>query len=294
MEKVLRDRKAILLFILPGLILYTAFVTFPVLWSVYYSFYEGMPGFANWTFKGLGNYVKLFSDKNFTNAFSVNLRYMAIVMVGQVCIGLMLSLRFKFWVKRAASLVRTIVFFPVVLPVVAVAQLFSKIYEIQPHYGLLNSLLAGIGLEGLVQPWLGQASTVLGALCGMDIWTALGFYAIILYGALLDIPEDIIEAARIDGCHSFQLFSRILLPQLQPMLVTCFIFSFTGTIKMFESSLALTQGGPGGAARSLSMYMYDTAFTYQKTGYASTVALIILLLCLVCSAIIRRFYRKDL
>ena len=93
---------------------------------------------------------------------------------------------------------------------------------------------------------------------------------------------------------SFQLFSRILLPQLQPMLVTCFIFSFTGTIKMFESSLALTQGGPGGAARSLSMYMYDTAFTYQKTGYASTVALIILLLCLVGSAIIRRFDRKDL
>ena len=79
----------------------------------------------------------------------------------------------------------------------------------------------------------------------MDIWVAVGFYAIILYGALLDVPEDIIEVARIDGCKPHQQFLHILLPLLVPILVTCFIFSFTGTVKMFESALALTGGGPG-------------------------------------------------
>ena len=121
----------------------------------------------------------------------------------------------------------------------------------------------------------------------------MGFYAIILYGALLDIPGDILEAANIDGCNAWHLFRQILLPLLKPILLTCFVFSFTGTVKMFESALALTKGGPGTATTSLSMYMYNTAFSYQKTGYASVIALFIFLLCVFGSRIIRAFDRKD-
>ena len=223
----------------------------------------------------------------------VNVRYVAMTTFGQVTFGLLLALMFKFWVKKHGSSIRTIVFFPVVLPVVAVGQLFTKIYEIQPYYGLLNSLLQGLGLENLVYPWIGKADTALGSLVAMDIWTAMGFYAIILYGALLDIPGDILEAANIDGCNAWHLFRQILLPLLKPILLTCFVFSFTGTVKMFESALALTKGGPGTATTSLSMYMYNTAFSYQKTGYASVIALFIFLLCVFGSRIIRAFDRKD-
>ena len=151
----------------------------------------------------------------------------------------------------------------------------------------MNSLLDAVGLPQLVHAWIGEASTALGSLCAMDIWTAIGFYAIIFYGALLDIPQDVIEAARIDGCRAIPLFRRVLAPLLRPMIVTCVIFSFTGTVKMFESSLALTGGGPSGATKSLSMYMYDTAFTFSRTGYGS--ALIIFLICVFGSGIIRKF-----
>jgi len=276
----------------PGLILYTCFLIVPVIWSFYYTVFDGSPG-IKWEFCGLDNYIKLFSDKQFFQALIVNCKYIAIVMSGQMILGLALALMFHFWLQHCKSLVRTIVFFPVVLPVVAVAQLFTKIYEVQPHYGLLNSVLANIGLEKYVQAWLGQESTALGSLSAMDIWTSIGFYAIIFYGALLDVSQDVIEAARIDGAKAFQLLRFILLPLIRPIVVVCLIFSFTGTVKMFDSALALTGGGPSGATKSLSLYMYNVAFTYSKVGYASIVAIVVFLICVIGSYFIKKL-DKDI
>ncbi|MFR4301376.1 MAG: carbohydrate ABC transporter permease, partial [Blautia faecis] len=140
---------------------------------------------------------------------------------------------------------------------------------------------------------IGQSSTALWALCVMDIWVAMGFYSVIFYGALLDISDDILEAARIDGCGGWQLFKNILLPLLRPMVITSLVFSFSGTVKMFESAMALTKGGPGSATKSLSMYMYDVAFTYNKVGYASVIAIVIFLICVVGSLVINKFDVKD-
>lgn len=288
MKNVLGNKKAITLFVLPALILYTAIVMLPVVWSLYYSLYSGSPG-LKWEFTGLKNYQTLFKDKNFRDALTVNLKYIAFVMMGQVGFGLALALLFRFWLVKFKNIVRTLVFFPVVLPTVAVGQLFVKIYEIQPNYGLLNSLLHNIGLSQLVQPWIGQASTALGSLIFMDIWVAMGFYAVIFYGALLDIPSDIIEAARIDGCSAWNMFARILSPLLRPVTITSLVFSFTGTVKMFESALALTKGGPGNATKSLSMYMYNVSFSYSKVGYGSVIAVFIFLLCVFGSRIIHKF-----
>lgn len=292
MKKVLENKTAIAVFIVPAFILYSVIVILPVLWSLYYSFYAGSPG-LKWEFCGLDNFFRLFSDKNFKASLIVNLKYISVVMLGQVGMGLLLALLFCFWLKRFKNIIRTLVFFPVVLPTVAVGQLFQKIYEIQPNYGLLNSLLDSLGLTNFVQPWIGQASTALGSLCVMDIWVAMGFYAVIFYGALLDIPGDVIEAAKIDGASGMSLFRYILGPLLRPMIITCLIFSFSGTVKMFESATALTNGGPGAATRSLSMYMYNVSFTYNKVGYGSVVALFIFCLCVFGSSIIRKFDSKE-
>lgn len=292
MNKVLGNKKAISLFVVPALIVYTIIVMVPVIWSMYYSFFSGSPG-LKWEFAGLDNYVRLFKDKNFLNSLMVNCKYVVVTTIGQVGMGLLLALMFKFWLKRCKTFVRTLVFFPVVLPTVAVGQLFAKIYEIQPNYGLLNSLLDSLGFKNLVQPWIGQSSTALWALCIMDIWVAMGFYSVIFYGALLDIPDDILEAARIDGCGGWQLFKGILAPLLRPMIVTSFVFSFSGTVKMFESAMALTNGGPGSATKSLSMYMYDVAFTYNKVGYASVIAIVIFLICVLGSFVINKFDVKE-
>jgi len=293
MKKVLGNKTAIALFVVPALVIYSGIVIVPVLWSFYYSFFSGSPG-LKWEFSGFNNFVRLFMDSGFFDALKVNLKYISIVMIGQVGLGLGLSLVFYFWLKRFKNTIRTLVFFPVVLPTVAVGHLFQKIFEIQPNYGLLNSLLDSIGLSSLVRPWLGQAATALGCLSVMDIWVAMGFYAVIFYGALLDISSEVMEAARIDGANGWQLFKRILVPLLRPMIITCLIFSFSGTVKMFESAMALTNGGPGNATRSLSMYMYDVSFTYNNVGYGSVIAIFIFLLCVVGSRIIRVFDKEQL
>ena len=293
MKKVLGNKKAIALFVGPGLVLYVGLVIIPVIWSLFYSLYSGTPG-LNWKFSGFSNYQKLFLDSKFKASLIVTLKYIAMTMMGQVVIGLALALLYRFWLKKFKNLIRTITFFPVVLPIVAVGQLFRKIYEIQPNYGLLNSLLDSIGLKDMVQAWIGQASTALGCLSVMDIWVSIGFYAVIFYGGLLDISDDVIEAAKIDGANSWKLFRCVLFPLLRPITITCLVFSFAGTVKMFESAISLTNGGPGNATTSLSMYMYNVAFEFHNYGYGSAIAIVIFLICILGTQIIKRFDVKEM
>ncbi len=292
MERLLRDKKAILVFVLPAALIYLFSVFIPIIWSAYYSLFSGLPG-INFKFVGLSNYLKMWGDRIFLGAFRMNLAYVAIVVTGQVGLGLLLSLLFMFGIRKFKTTVRTIVFFPVVLPVVAVGQLFNKMFEITPNNGLVNSLLVLLGLGSWVQPWMGQPTSAFLVLCSMDTWTAMGFYAIIFYAALMDIPQEIIEAARIDGASGPRLLRHILLPSLRPITVTCLVFSFTGTLKVFESALALTRGGPGTATKTLSMYMYDSSFLHSQYGYGSAIAVFILLECVLLSGALNGLFGRS-
>lgn len=278
--------------VLPALIIFVGIIFVPIVWTFVYSLYSGMPG-IKFTFSGLSNYVNIWSNKQTTDSMIMNWKYILIVTPGQICFGLLVSLMMRFSIRKFKTLSRTIVFVPTILPVVAVAQMFSKMYEMVPNYGLINALLALVGANKLIQPWLGQAHTAFAALCLMDIWTAIGFYTVIIYGALVDIPEEILEAARIDGAGGLKLFSRIIFPMIKTIMVTCLVFSFTGTIKLFESATALTKGGPGNVTTSMTMNMYNNAFIYNQYGYASTIAVLILVQCLLVTFLINRIGREK-
>jgi raffinose/stachyose/melibiose transport system permease protein len=286
MDKVLRDKRAIIILVLPALILFIGIVFVPIVWSSVYSFYSGMPG-AEFKFIGIENYLNLFSNQQFVDALLMNLRYVGIVFIGQVGFGLMIASILYFSVTRFRTLSRTIIFLPVILPVVAVGQLFTKIFEITPQNGLVNALLHALNLNSLITPWLGQSLTAFIVLCIMDIWTGMGFHSMILYGGLINIPSEIIEAAKIDGAAMIRLYWHIVLPYLRPVIITCTVFSLSGTLKLFESALALTGGGPGSATTSLSMVMYNEAFTFGHYGFGSAVAIFILLECLGITSIVR-------
>lgn len=284
-EKVLRDRKAICLMVLPAFIIFVGIIFVPIIWTFVYSLFSGMPG-MKFEFNGVRNYFEMFKTPWTVAAIKMNWRYILIVTPCQVIFGLLTALMVHFAVRRTKTFVRTIIFIPTILPAVAVAQMFIKMMALVPNYGLINALLDMVGLKQFIQPFLGQSSTAFASLCVMDIWTAIGFYCVIIYGALVDIPDDIIEASRIDGAGSLRLFWNILLPQLKTILVTCFVFSFTGTLKMFESATALTGGGPGNATTSMTMNMYANAFNYNQYGYASSVAIFILIQCLAVTAVV--------
>ena len=293
MNKVLGNKKAISLFVVPALIIYTIIVMVPVIWSLYYSFFSGSPG-LQWEFAGFDNYARLFRDKNFLNALTVNCKYVLVVTVGQVGMGLLLSLMFKFWLRRCKTIVRTLVFFPVVLPTVAVGQLFAKIYEIQPNYGLLNSLLDSLGFTNLVQPWIGQSSTALWALCVMDIWVAMGFYSVIFYGALLDISDDILEAARIDGCGGWQLFKNILLPLLRPILIYVMITSLIGGLQLFDVPQILTNGTGDPMRSTMTLIMFLNKHLYSKNyGMAGALSVVLFIITGILSLVVFKITGND-
>jgi raffinose/stachyose/melibiose transport system permease protein len=292
-ERTLRDRKAVLVFVGPALLLYAAVLIIPIVWSIAYSFFDGSP-IGGFEFVGFGNYVDLVHDKDFLNSLWFSARYALVVTTGQVFLGLLLALLYAFYLKRSSAIIRTLVFFPVVLPTVAVAQMFVKLFEIAPQYGLVNAVLDRVGLDALIQPWLGQGGTAFWVAAIMNIWTAMGFYAVILYAGLLDIPNEIIESARIDGAKGWSLVWFIIRPLLMPILITSLIFSLNGTLKVFDQLLALTGGGPGKLTTPLTLYMYRVAFNYNQYGYGSAVAVVLTLECLLVTLLVYRFARKDI
>jgi raffinose/stachyose/melibiose transport system permease protein len=292
MEKMLRDRRAALVLVGPALLIYTLIVLVPVVWSLVYTLLEGN-ALSGFQFVGLHNFVLLVNDPTFWQSLVFTLKYAVVVTIGQVVIGLFLALMYVFYLGKASALVRTLIFFPVILPAVAIAQLFSKIFEIAPQYGLVNSLLQSVHLGGWVQPWLGQGGTAFWVIVLMDIWTSMGFYAVLLFAGLVDIPGDILEGARIDGASGWRLVRYIVLPMMTPILFSSFIFSVNGTLKVFASIVALTNGGPGQTTTPLTLYMFNTAFSNGQYGYGSTIATALAIMCLLVTLVIFRSARRD-
>lgn len=292
MKTLLRDWKATLVLVGPALLVYTLVVLIPIVWSLGYTLFEGnvLSGFQ---FVGLHNFVLLLSDQQFWQALLFTVKYAISVTIGQVGIGLLLALLYFFALRRASGLIRTLVFFPVVLPTVAVAQLFSKLVAISPQYGLANSLLASAHLDSWIQPWLGQGGTAFWVIIMMDIWRSMGFYAVLLFAGLVDVPGEQIEAARIDGASGWRLVRSVVLPQLQPILFSALIFSINGTLKVFDSILALTNGGPGQSTTPLTLYMFNTAFSDGEYGYGSTIAIALALMSLFVTLLIFGSARRD-
>ncbi|GAA1924545.1 sugar ABC transporter permease [Microbacterium aoyamense] len=290
MKSVLGDRKAIMLLLTPALLVYTLIILAPVVWSFGLTFFTGsiLTGFE---FNGVENFERLFSDPYVADAFWFTIKYALIVTLFQVVVGYGLALLYQFVLRKSSVLVRTLVFFPVVLPTVAISLLYQKLFQSAPSDGLVNELLVNVGIAPV--DWLGAGGTAFIVIIIMDVWRSVGFYGVLIFSGLLDIPDDIIESARIDGAKTFKLFRHIILPMSLPILFASFIFSINGTIKVFDSVFALTGGGPGNQTTPLTIYMYRTAFQFSDFGYGSTIALLLTVMCLIVTLLIFRSSRRD-
>ncbi|MFI0988999.1 carbohydrate ABC transporter permease [Streptomyces exfoliatus] len=291
MHRVLGDRRAIAILLGPALLVYTLIMLVPTVWSLGYSFTQGnsIDGFTG---NGLGNFSRLLSDQAVHDALWFTLKYAVVVTAGQVVAGYLLALLYVFFLKRASALIRTLVFFPVVLPTVAVGLLFQKLFQVAPQTGPVNSLLNAFGLESV--DFFGSAGSAFWVLVVMDIWRSMGFYAVLLFAGLVDIPDEVLESARLDGASGLRLIRHIVLPLSLPVLMSSLIFSINGTLKVFDSVVALTNGGPGSDTTPLTLYMFQTSFTYSEYGYGSTIALLLTVVCLLVSLAVYRVSRRDI
>ena len=290
MNKVLGDRRAIALLLGPALLVYTLVMLIPVVWSLGYTLFEGN-AISGFEFVGVDNLARLFTDPRVGEALRFTLLYAVIITVGQVLLGYLLALFYVFVLRNRGSVVRTLVFFPVIIPTVAVALMFQKLFEVAPQTGPVNALLNVFGVASV--DWFGSPVSAIVVLVIMDLWRSMGFYAVLLYTGLLDIPDDIMESARLDGANGWRLVRSIVLPLSLPVLLSSVIFSINGTLKVFDSIVALTNGGPGTATTPLTLYMFQTSFSYGEYGYGASIALLLTILCLIVTVFIFRSSRRD-
>ena len=291
MQHVLGNKKAIAIFLLPALIFYVGAMVVPAVWSFVLAFMKGNP-VRGFKFSGMHNIDRLLSDPQAHSALFFTLKYAVVITVGQILLGYGLALLYVFALRRASTFVRTLVFFPVVVPTVAIALLFNQMFAVSPQEGPVNSLLGIFGIHGI--DWFASGDQAFIVIVVMDLWRTMGFFAVLLYAGLIEIPDEIIDSARIDGASGWRLVRHIVLPMSLPVLLATIIFSLNASLKVFDSIVALNNGGPGYQTTPLNLLMFKTAFTYGDFGYGSTLALVITVVCLAVTLLIFRSSRRDL
>lgn len=286
-----RSKTSVLVFLIPPLLLYGVAVLLPIVQSLFLSFFS-WDGITDMVFVGFANYVEMFTqDDVFWISFFNSLGYVAICLVLQLG-GALVVASLLLSITRGRELVKTLYLLPAVISTVAIALLFQRIYALEP-VGLINQVLEWVGLGDFQQAWLSNVSTVLAAVSIPEGWRFTGLYMLIIYAALLAVPRELEEAARLDGANWWQVFTKIRFPYIRPVWITAVIMATTYALRGFDIPYLLTNGGPGQASELLTTYMYKTAFTHTDYGYASTMSVFIVAECLLAVGLIVFILRRK-
>lgn len=269
------------LFILPCIVMLAIFIYIPLFQNLYYSFFDFSALSPVKTFVGLDNYKTLLSDKVVKIGLANNVRYAIISVICQVCFGLVLAAILEDRVfRKIAPLIRTTYFMPVVISMTVICLLFSFIYN--PQIGLLNGFLKLIGLESLARPWLGMHKTAPYAVIAVSQWQSVGYVMMLFIIAIQKIPEELYEAAEIDGAGKLRQFISITVPQVKEMFFVALFITITGAFLVFSEPYILTKGGgPGTSSITIAVYMYLSGFFKDKMGYAAALAVLIFIITAV-------------
>ncbi len=289
---VIKNKKAFLAFLLPGLLFYILAVFYPIEESIRLSFMK-WGGIGEKEFVGFENYIAMFHDKVFYTAFLNNLIYLVIVVSMQLAVGLFFAILLTY-MTRHVTLVKTLYYVPCIITTVAITQLFRSIYSTEPM-GLLNQFLQAVGLDGMVTSWLAEVSTALAAVSIPEGWRFTGMYMVIFYAALVSLDPSVYEAAKVDGATELQILFKIKMPLIKDIILLTLTMCLTGALRGFDIPFLLTSGGPGNASELMSTYMYKKAFSSNQYGYGSALAVFIIIESILVVYLLRRIFtsRED-
>lgn len=295
----MKNKRKHLLFIAPGFILYTLFIIIPVIYVIYLSFFE-WSGFGTMKFCGIDNFVTLFTDSKispaFLHAIFNNLKYL-------LCVWLIITpfqyfLAYLFYIKIPFfKYIKFMVFLPYVISSTIVSFFATLIFD--PNIGYLNQFLAGIGLSHLQGAWFGDPDWAFKLLIVMIIWQGAGSGIMIFYSNMMDVPLDIMEACRIDGCTERQRFLHILLPMTLPSCASIITMSTIWALAIFDMPFILG-GATGGIKGSLDFvnlvfyrYTFGSAYNGQSNlGFGASICVIMFVVMLSITAIQNKLLNK--
>ncbi len=269
------------LFLAPGFLVYSIFMIVPVVMCFFYSFtnWDGIS--ATYRMIGLKNFVTLFHDASFFQALKVTVIIMITTTVIYNVLGILLAalLNEK---SKLLSISRSAIFIPTVMSSVVVAFIWS--YMVQTNGGVINSILLSLG--GTAFDFYRSPLTTIFMISGIICWNSLGFFVVIYLSTLSTIPQEVYEAAKVDGAGWYYRFRHITLPLLAPGITINCILAVAGGLKQYDHVKVITGGGPGGATQTVTLFGVEKAFEYNRRGYSSA-AIIILFVVIVILTIIQ-------
>ena len=274
-----------LLLLLPALFVIGTIVLYPTAYSMIVAFTD-WNGFTAPEWNQFENFTDMMSDDIFWLSFWNSIKLALISAAVAVLIGYVLAeiiVSTEGWIS---VVYRTVLFIPVILPLATVGVMFRFLYN--PSYGLLNGLLALVGLEGWQQAWLGDADLALYSVIAVNVWKIFGLNMLLFFAGLQAIPHELYEAARIDGVSWWQERLFISIPLLRPVLELALVISLTFSLKTYDLVYVMTSGGPGRATTTIPIWIIENAFRYNAFGYAAAIAVVFFLAGIVLLLAVRR------
>lgn len=267
------------IWVLPALVLLLIFVYYPIVENLRLSLFSWNAFSARPTFVGLDNYRTAVDDPIFWRALRNNTVFAFTSLIFQVGFALVLAAVLEEFVhQKLRGILRTIYFIPAVISITVAGILFSFLYN--PQIGLLNRLLAAVGLQSWQHSWLGDPNTAMWSIIGMSQWQSIGYTTILFVVAIQRVPREFYEAARVDGAGRIRSFFAITIPMVREMTTLISILTISGAFLVFNEVMVMTAGGPSNTSQVLGTWLYRNAFLNDDMGYASAIATVIFVITL--------------
>ncbi|MDO5039397.1 carbohydrate ABC transporter permease [Clostridium sp.] len=291
-KKSLKDNSACILFILPAICLYTFFYISPVIKSLYLSFvkWNGIPAVPK-KFVGLDNFFNIFQDPAFYNALKNVGIFIAVSFLVIMPFAYLLALLVSSRYIKGKRFFKTVYFLPSILPTAATGLMWTLI--LYKSGGALNTLLINLGMNNAAQDWLGNPKFAIFTVALVNAWVFIGYNMLIFVAGLTNIPDELIEAAKIDGANGFKEQIHIVLPLMKESFKIFSVLAIVGSFKVFDIIYIMTGGGPGGATDVPVTLLYDQAFKYNNFGYGSSIGMLILVAAIICTLILNGVFKSK-
>lgn len=274
-----------LVFVVPAFSFLAIFTLYPMINAILNSFYNWNLG-GRKRFVGLYNYQKMFSADEIYMVLRNTLAYVVSILPFTIVLGFLLAV----FLKRKSKLnvvYRTMIFTPHIASMVGLSVVWLYIFN--PQYGILNKVLTNMGFTPL--RWVNDSSTALLSIVIVTVWRMLGYNVIVYLGAIQNIPQEVIEAAHIDGAKGIRTVWNIIMPLVSPSTFMLLILNTISVMKLFTTIENMTGGGPGTSTANLVMMLYEYAFRQYQMGYASAIAVLLFLLILAINLVQMSFER---
>ncbi|MGV8882087.1 MAG: carbohydrate ABC transporter permease [Rhodoglobus sp.] len=278
--------RAAILFLVPASIGFLAFFAWPALRGLYLSFTD-YNLLRDPVFIGFDNYIAIASDPVFWNSLKVTLQYVVINVGVQTIAALLLAVLMQRFTR--SMMVRGIIMLPYLIANVIVALVWFWLADY--NLGLINAGLDALGLDKI--GFFGNESLAMGTIAMVNVWRHLGYTALLLFAGLQAIPRDVYEAAEVDGAGEWRVFRSVTLPLLRPVLAFVLVVSVVGSFQIFDTIAVTTGGGPIDATRAINYYIYQRAFERLDFGYASALAVILMIILAAIALLQNKLLRAN-